>query len=267
MSRRPPSATSAISTTEIQKPDTMSIIIRLYRIAALILWIMIIILISAPYRFRRGWHGVRTMSGFAHLWTKGVAKIVNLRVMISGEIPSTEGCLIVSNHLSYVDIIAHGSVLAVRYSPKTDIAKWPLLGWYLGLSRPIWIDRRSRQASKKALSDFAETMKNGIHLIVYPEGTSTDGKSGILPFKSTSFEAAIEGGAPVLPVITRYKESRGMPEVCWYGDMTLLPHVWQVLGAPRIDVELRFLSPVLPEGRSRKELASYVHDVMNKEYA
>jgi 1-acyl-sn-glycerol-3-phosphate acyltransferase len=173
---------------------------------------------------------------------------------------------VVSNHVSYVDIIAHGSVLPARYAAKSDIAKWPVLGWYLGLSRPIWADRNSKQASRKALRDFAKTMRHGMDLIVYPEGTTTDGKSGILAFKSTSFEAALRGNAPIVPVLTRYNEPAGRPTVCWYGDMTLVPHVWQILGYPSIEAELRFLEPVSPDGRPRKELASAVHGIMAREY-
>lgn len=244
----------------------MSFLVRLYRIAALIAWSAIVGLMSAPWQFRGGWKGVKGVSRFVHLWNKGVARIVNLRVKVYGNIPPLAGGLLVSNHLSYIDIVTHGSTLPVRYSPKSDIAKWPVLGWYLGLSRPIWVDRRSKQAAKKAMEDFAETMRHGMHLIVYPEGTSTDGKNGILPFKSTSFEAAIESNAPILPVITRYRQAPGRTTVCWYGDMTLLPHVWELLAFPSIEAELRFLEPVFPDGRPRKELASLVHGIMSREY-
>jgi 1-acyl-sn-glycerol-3-phosphate acyltransferase len=244
----------------------MAFLLRLYRITALLLWSALIALWSSPCRLRGRWKDIKELSRFAQLWSKGVAKIVNLRVKVSGEVPRLSGGLVVSNHLSYLDIFAHGSVLPLRYSAKAEIAKWPVLGWYVGLSRPIWTDRESRQASKKAVRDFAKTMKRGMYLIVYPEGTSTDGKNGILSFKSTPFEAAITGNAPILPVLTRYKEAPGGPTVCWYGSMTLLPHVWRVLKSPFIEAELHFLRPIFPSGRSRKELASFVHGIMAREY-
>lgn len=244
----------------------MALLLRLYRISALVMWSAVLAVLSLPYQLMGRWRGIKKLSHCTHLWNKGVARIVNLRVKVSGTVPDSSGGLVVSNHVSYLDIITHGSVLPLRYSPKSDIAKWPLLGWYLGLSRPVWTDRQSRQASKKTLRDFAKTMKRGIYLIVYPEGTSTDGKSGILPFKSTSFEAAITGNAPIIPVITRYDEVPGRPTVCWYGDMTLLPHVWQLLRFPSIEARVHFLDPVFPGGRSRKELALSVHDLMAREY-
>lgn len=244
----------------------MIFLIRLYKIAALIIWSVFVALLLTPYQLIGGWEGVKKISRFTRLWSKGVARIINLRVKISGDIPDILGGLVVSNHTSYLDIITHGSILPLRYSPKSEIAKWPILGWYIGLSRPIWIVRESKQSSKKALRDYAKTIKHGIYLIVYPEGTTTDGKSGILHFKSTSFEAAITGNTPILPVLTRYRQAAGESTVCWYGGMMLLPHIWQVLKLPSIEAELHFMRPVFPEGRSRKELASFVHGVMEHEY-
>ncbi len=209
---------------------------------------------------------MRRISRFTHIWNRGIAKIINMRVDVSGNIPDLSGGLVVSNHLGYIDIVVHGSLLPMRYSPKADISRWPILGWYIGLSRPIWIDREAKKAARKALRDFAKTMKRGMYMIVYPEGTSSNGKSGILPFRSTSFEAAITGNLPIIPMLTSYKEAPGGPEICWYGDMKLLPHIWNVLKAPALEARIRFLDPVYPEGRSRKELASYVHGIMDREY-
>lgn len=245
----------------------MAFLLCLYKITAILLWSVFIALLSAPYQLKGGWKNIRKISRFVQMWNKGIAKIINLRVKISGGIPQVPGGLVISNHLGYLDIITHGSVLPLRYSPKAEIAKWPVLGWYLGLSRPIWTKRESRQASKKTLRDFTKTMKQGMYLVVYPEGTSSNGKNGILPFKSTSFEAAIVGNMPILPVLTRYKESPRKPPVCWYGSMTLLPHIWQVLKLPSIEAELQFLQPVFPSGMPRKELASFVHGIMEREYA
>ena len=241
-------------------------IIRVYRIAAILLWSVIVGLLTLPYQLINGWKSIGRIAYFTHLWSGGIAKIINLRVKVYGRIPGAPGGLIVSNHLSYLDVIAYGSIFPLRYAPKSEISEWPVLGWYIGLSRPIWTNRKSRQASKKVLRDFAKTMSRGMYLIVYPEGTSTDGKGGILPFKSTPFEAAITKNSRILPALIRYNERIGEPTVCWYGDMTLLPHIWRVLKLRSIESELRFLQPVFPDGMGRKELAGYVHKVMSREY-
>jgi len=239
---------------------------RIYRLLALFLWTLIVVLISMPYQIRGGWRGIKKICDVSHLWSRGIARIINLRVKVMGDLPRVSGGFVVSNHLSYVDIITHGSVFPLRYSPKTDIAKWPFIGWVVGLARPVWIDRKSRQSAKRIVRDFARTIEHGISVIIYPEGTSTDGKSGLLPFRSGPFQTAVDGDLPVVPILTRYREAPGDPPVCWYGDMTLMPHMWKLLGVPRIEAELRILPPVAPEGRSRKEMASFMHGLMTREY-
>jgi lyso-ornithine lipid O-acyltransferase len=181
-------------------------------------------------------------------------------------VPDKISGLVVSNHLGYIDIIAHGTIFPPRFTPSEEVMRMPILGMIIRSSNPVVVNRRSSAASKRSLRDFAKTMRRGMYLIVYPEGTSTDGKSGVLPFKSTSFEAATTTGLPILPVLTRYIEPEGQSSVCWYGDMTFMPHFWRVLALPSIEAELHFLPPVFPEGRSRKELSSAVHDIMSAGY-
>ncbi|MFC1643830.1 lysophospholipid acyltransferase family protein [Candidatus Omnitrophota bacterium] len=238
---------------------------RLYRIILLVAWFVFIALLSIPQQFK-GWEGRIKLSHLARLWARGIARITNLRIKVHGDVHGVQSGLVVSNHLGYIDVITHGTVYPSRFTSTTEIDRWPILGNFIALSQPIMVDRTSKAMSRKALRDFAKTMTRGMYLVVYPEGTSTDGKNGILPFKSTSFEAAVVGNQPVLPVLTRYGDLPGDATACWYGDMTLLPHLWQVLGFPSIEAELHFLPPIFPEGRSRKEMATYVHDTMEREY-
>jgi len=244
----------------------MGSLLAAYRITVLVLWSVLIALLSIPYQLQNGWSRIRKLTRLSQMWAKGVGKIIGLHIVMTGKIPRGMKGLIVSNHLSYLDIIVHGSAFPVRYAPKSDIAAWPVLGWYIGLSCPIWTDRESRYGSRKTMKDFADTLKEEVYLIVYPEGTSSNGKAGILPFKSTPFEAAITENAPILPVLIRYKETADAHTVCWYGDMRFLPHAWRVLQRPYIEAELRFLPAVYTDGKSRKELAASVHELMSREY-
>ncbi len=246
--------------------NILSYLIRLYKIIAILSWTGLTILLSAPYRLGDSWKSTAKISHFARMWNWGLARILGLHIKVYGDIPRSQAGLIVSNHLSYLDIIAEGSILLVRYSPKAEISKWPFIGWVVGLSRPIWADRVTKTASKEMLDDFAETMRRGMFLAVYPEGTSTDGTNGILPFKSAPFEAAIVACVPVFPTLVRYNHLGGSPTLCWYGDMTLIPHLWQVLRLPRIEAELHFLPAINSEGKTRKELASLTHEALSREY-
>jgi 1-acyl-sn-glycerol-3-phosphate acyltransferase len=212
-----------------------------------------------------GWGGIKRVTKITRIWGWGISKIIGMNIKVYGDPKKIEGGIIVANHHSYLDIIAHASVFRIRFTPKVEIASWPVLGWILGLNRPIWIDRKSKQSSHKTLAEYRETLEHGINLIVYPEGTSSDG-TGILPFKSTPFEAVSSGNHKIYPVLIRYMQKPGEPTLCWYGDMTLLPHCWHILGRPSINVEIHIMDPLMPEGRNRKELAAFVHDYMEKKY-
>lgn len=243
----------------------MSFILRVVRLAAIVLISLFYVLWSVPYQFM-GWKGRRKIAGLMRLWANSIAKAIGLRIKVFGNVPVSPAGLVVSNHTSYLDIVAHASILDFRFAPRAEIEHWSALGGLISLTHPVWVYRGSKTASNKTLREYKKTIKNGLHLIVYPEGTSSDGKNGVLPFRSTPFEAALGTRSPVYPMLTRHIEVPGRPTVCWYGDMTLVPHMWTVLAFPSTLVEVYFLKPIYPEGMSRKELATYVHDEMDREY-
>lgn len=244
----------------------MGIFRLVYRLFLTVLWFSFIAIGNLKFLFMKDWNRVQRAVKYASFWARGLAKIMNLKINVIGDPKSFKGGLIVSNHLGYLDILAHGSIFPIRFTPKSDIQKWPLLGSFVNINRPIWIDRNSRQSSKDIFKAFQDTMKNNIQLLVYPEGTSTSGKEGIKPFKSTAFETVLDDNIPILPVLLHYRQPENQPTVCWYGDMAFLPHILQVFKLPSIHVDLHILDPVYPEGRSRKELAKYVHSLMSVKY-
>lgn len=243
----------------------MALFRRIFRLFALMLWLPVMAVISLPFKFG-GWNNVRRVGLCARLWGRGIAWIMRLQINVHGDPAAVEGGLIVANHQGYLDIIIHAAIFPLRFTPKSDIRSWPFLGWYLGISRPIWIDRGNKQKSKDLLREFVDTMSNRIPLIIYPEGTSTDGLSGILPFKSTPFAAIAETSLPIRPVITVFHPTPDGGSVAWYGTQTLLPHVWRILGYRQIDAEVYLMPLVYSEGKTRKELADEVHTLMENRY-
>jgi 1-acyl-sn-glycerol-3-phosphate acyltransferase len=237
---------------------------RIIRIFLLFLWFLLASSLGIIAGIG-GWGGIKRVTKITQLWGWGISKIIGMKIKVYGNPKIIRGGIIAANHHSYLDIIAHASVLRIRFTPKVEIASWPVLGWILGINRPIWVDRKSKQSSQKTLVEYRETLEHGINLIVYPEGTSSGGE-GILPFKSTPFEAVSSGNHKIYPVLIRYIQKPGEPTLCWYGDMTLLPHCWYILGRRLINVEIHILDPIQPEGRNRKELAKFVHDYMETKY-
>jgi 1-acyl-sn-glycerol-3-phosphate acyltransferase len=211
-------------------------------------------------------YGVKKTAGITALWTKLISKVLKIKLSLKGKLYDNDNGLIVSNHLSYIDILVHGSVFTIRFAPKSDIANWFFIGGMVDSSRPVWVNRSSKTASLKTSREFTNTLNNDINLIVYPEGTTTNGKEGILPFKSTSFEASIASGAPIIPVLIRYTDSGADNHVCWYGDMPFFSHMWNLLSLKEINAELYIMDKIYPGEFSRKELSEHVHRIMSQKW-
>lgn len=242
--------------------------LRAARLLALLAWLVCVGLRSIPPScFNSHWTAVRKMCGVIQVWGRGILRILNVKVEVHGDATPSHGALVVSNHLGVLDIIVHSAVFGFRFAPKLDIRSWPLLGAYVNLTHPVWIDRRNKAKSQSILEELQQTLLKGIPLIVYPEGTSSNGKCGVLPFKSTPFEAVVKDNIPLRPVLTVYRVPEGSKvDPCWYGDMTLLPHIWDLLSAPGIVAELYVLPEIKPDGRDRKALAELVHSLLQIEY-
>ena len=239
----------------------MSTIYASLKIVFMIIWFMIMGIVGLLLSFGNFWKSTKRLSSGAKWWASGNAFIVRLKKHYFGDKPKVKG-IVVSNHMSYLDIITAASTFNIRFAPNTDIAKWPILGKYLGVSKPIWVDRNSRQSSAKIMKEFVETANHDINLIVFPEGGISNCKQGLQNFKSTVFEAAIRGNVPIIPILIHYHNE----DVCWT-KWKLLKHIWFILKLNRIPVDVHYLPPVFPnKNETRKELSERVFNLMNSQY-
>ena len=244
----------------------MALFRRIYRVLFIFIWNSIIWPALLIARCSNYWEGQRKIGTISLVWGKGLARVLGFKIKITGDLDDFKGGLVVSNHTGYVDIIVHAAIWPIRFAPKKSIRNWPLLGWFIASGRPVWIDRSSPRKAKKVAREFEESMLNGVPLLVYPEGTSTSGKDGILKFKSTPFEAVANTEFKLQPTIIRYGDTPDNKPIAWYGDMTFLPHLWRILGYKEIHAEVVVMEPFIADGRDRKELARYTHGLMEKDY-
>jgi 1-acyl-sn-glycerol-3-phosphate acyltransferase len=177
--------------------------------------------------------------------------------------------LFAANHVSYADIAVLGSVIAGSFVAKAEVADWPFFGWLAKLQRSVFVDRRvgSTITQRDAIS---RRLAVGDALILFPEGTSSDGNR-VLPFKTALFGAAEHGKglSPVVvqPVSIAYTRFDGIPIgrlyrplFAWYGDVDLAPHIWSMIGLGTVEVVVEFHPPTfLSDCGSRKALASYCY--------
>ena len=207
-------------------------------------------------------------------WHKLMCRVGGLDVVWEGEPTSERNVMYVSNHVSYIDIPVMGTSINAWFVAKSEVRGWPGFGYLAELGKTVFIERRSRKAADQK-NQFVELLGQGRNLIVYPEGTSTDGKD-VAPFKPTLFESVFtETETPIIvqPFSITYCKFNGqrLPEemrdfYAWYGDMTLADHFWYWLGLGRLEVRLRFHDPVTKaDFADRKEMAKYCEEIIRKD--
>ena len=207
---------------------------------------------TAAYILRRIYGGLVRVSGF--------------RIEVVGEPCRTSPVLYVANHCSYFDIMVLGSLLDAAFVAKREVGTWPGIGFLAKLAGTVFVERRARHSRTQRDEMKARLDGEAQSLILFPEGTSSDGKS-VLPFKSALFSVAEAGGSalPVQPISLSYSGLDGLPMVrnwrshyAWYGDMELADHIWIALGLGRATVTVVFHPPVSMESLpSRKALADH----------
>lgn len=203
-----------------------------------------------------------------------VLKILSIKVIVSGNLNVSGGSILyVSNHTSYIDIVALGSEIYARFTPKIEISKWPLMNLLVNLAYPVYIQRNSAKSLEQK-RQILEVLHSGDNIVVFPEGTTNDGRK-ILPFKTTLFSVAEtneedENTVTVQPVSIIYKKADGkivnqnnIDNFAWYGDMDFISHFWNLLKTSDNEAKLVFHDEITPEPQdSRKAIAKKCEDVI-----
>lgn len=201
------------------------------------------------------------------LYHRVCCRIIGLELEVEGAPSTVRPTLFVSNHSSYLDVMVLGALVEGSFVAKTEVGTWPLFGLLAKLQRSVFVDRRARNADRHR-DGVRERLEARDNLILFPEGTSSDGNR-TLPFKTALFAVAsmkVDGRAirlqPVSVTATRLDGiplGRALrPCYAWYGDMDLAPHLWEMVKLGRMRVAVRFHPPVALEGfAGRKALADH----------
>ncbi len=210
---------------------------------------------------------VRAVIGYTQHWAHGLLRILGIEVRVEGELPADgAGHLLISNHQGTLDILVHAAVLGMRFTPNSGIRNWFLLGKFVQLSEPVWVDRNSHQKSQETLEEFRDTLDMGVNLMIYPEGTTTDGNQPLLPFKNTAFETVAGTDQQFYPILTRYHLSEGDKNPAWSEDTSFTAHVLRLMANKHTVAVIHVLPPIDADRKDRKELAAESYQIMNKEY-
>ncbi|WP_161557218.1 lysophospholipid acyltransferase family protein [Acidisarcina polymorpha] len=154
--------------------------------------------------------------------------------------PGMDGILIVSNHLSYLDILLYGANSPCVFVAKSEVRSWPLLGLLASLGGTVFVDRTSTIGAAQAAAKIQSLLHLDINVLIFPEGTSSDGSS-VLRFYPSLFEPAVRAGVPILPAAIGYSASSMLErDLCYYGDISFGPHLLQTLELPDVSGMIRF---------------------------
>lgn len=218
------------------------LVVRAIALSVLTVAVYAVLLFGLAVTGRSSRRRARWQALILHRWARIVASILGLRIDASCNAPAAP-FLLVSNHLSYVDVIVFASQLHCVFVAKKDVESWPIIGTLCRSVGTIFIDRRNRRDLARVNDAIAQALEEGRGIILFAEGTSTNGTS-VLPFRSSLLEAPAIQEFPVSYAAMSYRVLADDPpaslSVCWWGDMTFGSHFAELLRLRRIQAAVSF---------------------------
>jgi len=192
-------------------------------------------------------------------WLRAFAAILNLQVTLEGHLPGRTAIL-ASNHISWLDIIVIGQYLPAYFVAKSDISRWPVIGYLSRQAGTVFI----RRGDKKHILETAENMvwllKQNSNIIAFPEGTTTNGEE-VLGFHASLFQPALLTKAIVQPLAIQY-QGVARVEAPFIGDDSFVPHLIKMLLLDKIEVKLSFLPIINSSGKSRQSVSTETREMI-----
>ncbi len=189
-------------------------------------------------------------------WSRIGLFALRVRCTVRGPIPR-EPCILVANHLSYLDILVLGAVKPLTFVSKAEVARWPLVGWFAYAMGVVFIKREQKRDLPAVAARIGRELAAGSTIVLFPEGTSSPGDT-VLPFRASLLAHAAEGGFPVAHATLTYRTPAGCPPareaVAWWGDTEFGPHAAALLRLPHVEAEVHFGDQLLRDP-DRKALA------------
>ena len=197
-------------------------------------------------------------------WARRMLGILGIELRLAGSPPAHGPVLLVANHISWLDILVMHAARHCRFVSKSDVKHWPLIGTLATGAGTLYIERESRRDAMRVVHHMAEALHAGDVLAVFPEGTTSDGRT-LLPFHANLLQAAVSGDAPVQPVALSFVEAAsGRPSLAarYVDDDTLVGSLWRTLTAPPLAAVVVFGEPQRAQGRGRRAWAAALREAV-----
>ena len=224
--------------------------VAILKLVAFLLWSALLVPVQLVIMM---FSGGKPSYAVPHIWHKGVCRILGLKAIVEGKPCTDRQVIFISNHLSYLDIPVIASVLKASFIAKGEVAGWPVFGFLSKLQQTAFVSRsKSTLGNDKNALEYM--LKDGRSMILFPEGTSTDGRT-VVPFKSSLFSIALaDDGTDIwlqpmtlsmISVDGREPSDQTTRDLyAWHGDMTLSPHLSAFAKTRGATIKITFHAPV-----------------------
>lgn len=189
-------------------------------------------------------------------WSARLLRICGVTIAPNAQPHASPGAMIVANHVSWLDIFVLNARQPCRFIAKSEVRRWPVLGWLAVSAGTIFIERNKQRTLGPVLSSLADHLDRGAQIAFFPEGTSAP-HGAMLPFYPALFEAACAADVPVQPVALGYIDAHGRVHrgAEYVGETNFVQSVHRILSGPPITAQVAYLTPIAPQGRPRRALA------------
>lgn len=195
-------------------------------------------------------------------WAQEFLDHLAIELVVHGKPPESGPVLLVSNHISWLDIVVMHAARHCRFVSKDEVRRWPLISTLANSAGTLYLSRESRRDALRVVHQMADCLRRGEVLAVFPEGTTGDG-THLLPFHANLLQAALVVDAPVQPVALQFADRRSgniSYAPCYVGEDTLLQSLWRTLCADGVVTVVRYGEAQRAQGRDRRAWARDLRD-------
>ena len=201
-----------------------------------------------------------TRQRLTHWFLARLSAALPFRLMVEGELPR-QPMLWVSNHVSWTDIPLLGMLTPLSFLSKAEVRTWPVAGWLAHKAGTLFI-RRGSGDSGLLNQQLGHHLQRGRNLLIFPEGTTTDGRA-LRTFHGRLLSSAIDSGVAVQPVAIRYlRDGQPCSVAPFIGDDDMLSHLLRLLGSERAEVRVQLLPPIASRDLNRNALARQAQEAV-----
>ena len=226
-------------------------IIGVFRFARVVLHLACGLMIASVFN----WLSQSVRRRILRRWSAQLLNILNVSITAEKSMHALRSGIIVTNHISWLDVFVLNAVIPMRFVAKSEVRQWPLIGWLCARAQTLFIERGRARDAARINKQIVQLLQNGECLAVFPEGTTTDGTQ-VGAFHASLLQPAVDAGAEVHPVAIRYQDAQGAHSTAaaYIDDLSFAASLWNILNCRNLHVRLLATPSLDAAGSDRRTL-------------